>query len=345
MKAFEESVRDENMLARRRQRTKEQVSAWALLTPFIVIFLLFSILPFVMGFVYVFLKYDPYNVGATQFYGLKNFQILFDGGNAMSKSFWESFAPVTVYALCTFPIGTILSFVLAYFVNMCPPGYKFFRACIYLPSLVSISIAGIIFCNFFGPAGSGLLNSLLGTDIDWLGGKPFQGDFLRWVIILLLCLWGGVGGNFVIYSGVLRDIPKSLYEACEMDGGGRWRKIVHVTLPGMRSTLSLTMFGTVVGMLSLYGQPYVLNTIENENILVSPMMWIQKYLTGGLTYSKVTGFICAAALVLGLISGVLGYIQRKAMADRRHGDKYGVAYARFAELKLKSAQFKGGTNE
>ena len=295
-----------------------------------------------MGFVYLFMRYDPYNLAATQFYGLKNFEMLFNTEISMSKEFWDSFAPVTVYALCTFPIGTIVAFVLAYFVNMCPPGYKFFRACIYLPSMISISIAGIVFCNIFGPSGSGLLNSWFGTDIDWLGGRPFQGDFLRWVIILIVCVWLGTGGNFVIYSGVLKDIPKSLYEACEMDGGGRWRKIVHVTLPGMKSTLSLTMFGVMVGMLSLYGQPYVLNTIENEHILVGPMMWIQKYLTAGLEYAKLTGYICAAALVLGLISAVLGLIQRIAMADRDHGDKYSAAYVKYSELKTQSVKYKGG---
>ncbi len=343
MKAFADSVRDENMLARRRQRVKEQVSAWALLAPFIIILVVFAVVPFAMGFVYVFLQYNPYNVGATQFIGLKNFATLFDvEGVSMSQSFWESFGPVTVYALCTFPIGTIISFVLAYFINMRPPCYKFFRACIYLPSLVSISIAGIIFCNFFGPKGSGLVNSLFGTDIDWLGGKPFKDDFLRWLIILLLCIWSGVGGNFVIYSGVLRDIPQSLYEACEMDGGGRWRKILHVTLPGMKSTLSLTMFGTVVGMLSLYGQPYVLNTIENKDIFVSPMMWIQNYLMGGLTYARLTGFICAAALVLGVISAALGLIQRIAMADRRSGNKYCAGYAKYAELKSQGVELRGG---
>jgi len=342
MKYFENSVRDENLIARRRQRAKEQASAYALLSPFIIVFVLFSLLPFVMGFVYLFMRYNPYDLDATQFYGLKNFEMLFDAENTFSKQFWESFGPVTVYALCTFPIGTIVAFVLAYFVNMCPPGYKFFRACIYLPSLISISIAGIIFCNIFGPSGSGLLNSWFGTDIDWLGGKPFQDDFLRWVIILIVCVWLGTGGNFVIYAGVLKDIPKSLYEACEMDGGGRWRKILHVTLPGMKSTLSLTMFGVIVGMLSLYGQPYVLNTIENQDILVGPMMWIQKYLTGGLEYATLTGYICAAAFVLGMISAVLGLIQRIAMADRDHGDKYCMAYAKYSDLKAQSVKYKGG---
>lgn len=100
MKAFADSVRDENMLARRRQRVKEQVSAWALLAPFIIILVVFAVVPFAMGFVYVFLQYNPYNVGATQFIGLKNFTTLFDvEGVSMSQSFWESFGPVTVYAL------------------------------------------------------------------------------------------------------------------------------------------------------------------------------------------------------------------------------------------------------
>lgn len=343
MNDFENKVKDENFIARRRQRTKEQATAYALLSPFIIVFVLFSLVPFLMGFVYVFMDYNPYDLSATQFCGLKNFELLFNTSKTMSKEFWDSFAPVTVYALCTFPIGTIVAFVLAYFVNMCPPGYKFFRACIYLPSLISISIAGIIFCNIFGPGDSGLLNSWFGTDIDWLGGIPFKDDFLRWVVILIVCVWLGTGGNFVIYAGVLRDIPKSLYEACEMDGGGRWRKILYVTLPGMKSTLSLTTFGVVVGMLSLYGQPYVLKTLENKDIFVSPMMWIQNYLlNGGLEFASITGYICAAALVLGIISAFLGLIQHIALADREHGDKYCTAYAKYSELKMRSLKYKGG---
>lgn len=342
MKYFEESVKDENLAARRRSRVKEQISAYVLLLPYVAVFVFFSLVPFIMGFVYVFQKYDPYDVGATQFYGLKNFEMLFNTDISMSKSFWESFGPTVVYAITTFPIGTIVALVLAYFVNMRPPGYKFFRACIYLPSVISISIAGVIFCNIFGPSGSGFLNSLFGTNIDWLGGLPFENDFLRWFVILLMCVWGGVGGNFVIYAGVLRNIPKSLYEACEMDGGGRWRKIVHVTYPGMKSTINLTLFGTVVGMLSLYAQPVVLNTIENKDILVAPMMWIQKYLMGGLTYAKLTGYICAAALILGLISAALGLIERIALADRKHADKFAPACARYIDLKEQGKAFRGG---
>ena len=68
------------------------------------------------------------------------------------------------------------------------------------------------------------------------------------------------------------------------------------------------MFTTLISMLGLYGQPFVLNDMTNEIILVSPMMFIQNYLGGGLTYARQTGYFCACTLVFGLIVMLFGAV-------------------------------------
>ena len=111
-----------------------------------------------------------------------------------------------------------------------------------------------------------------------------------------------------------------------MDGGGRWKKIVAVTLPNIKSSVAICLFNTLIGYLGLYGQPYVLSEIENQAVLVSPMMFIQKYL-GNLSYAKLTGYICAAAIVFGLIVMAFSAVERAVMSEHPRKNKKTAAYA------------------
>ena len=337
---------DEAVIAeRKRAKRREQGFALALISPFVIIFVLFCVVPFVMGFAYSFMRYDPYDLEYTAFNGFKNYANLFNTDINVSKQFWESFGPMLVFDLVAVPLLMIIPFILAYFINMRPPCYKFFRACIYLPCVVSISIVGIMFGEIFASNETGLINSWFGTNIDWLGGKPFQNDILRWIIILIASIWGSVGTNFVIYSGALRDIPKSLYEACEMDGGGRWQSIIRVTVPNIRPAINITLFNTLIAFLGLYGQPYVLNTIENRDIFVTPMMFIQSYLSNGLAYAKQTGYICASAIVFGLIIMIISFIERKIMEERHPTAKHVDAYMQYCDLRAQNSMLAEGGNK
>lgn len=334
---------DEEILAeQKRSKRREQGFALAIISPFVVIFALFCIVPFIMGFAYSFMRYDPYNAEYTAFNGFKNYANLFNTDINVSKQFWESFAPMLLFSVVVVPLLLIIPFILAYFINMHPPGYKFFRACIYLPCVVSISIVGIMFGEMFAGDSTGLINSWFGTNIDWLGGKPFENDFLRWVIILIASIWGNVGTNFVIFSGALRDIPKPLYEACEMDGGGRWQSIIRVTIPNIRPAINITLFNTLIAFLSLYGQPYVLSTIENQKIFVTPMMFIQSYLSNGLAYARQTGYICASAIVFSLIIMVISFIERYVMEERHPAAKHVEAYRQYYQSRAENLKLKKG---
>ena len=306
----------EKIREKQRYKRKEQLLAIGMISPFLIIFLLFTFIPVFMGFVFSFMRYNPYMPEQNEWAGLQNYINLFNLDMPISKTFWESFLTMFVFDAVAVPLLIIIPLALAYLLNMHPPGYKIFRAIIYLPSVISVTIMGIIFGNMFAGDSSGLINAWLGTEIHWLAGTPWQGDTLRWLVMLIASIWWQTGTNFVILSGALRDVPKSLYEACEMDGGGRWKRICYVTLPNIRPAIMICLFNTLIGYLNLYGQPFMLNELDNESILVSPMMFIQKYLAGCVAYARQTGFLCAAAIIFGLIVMLLSGLERR-IADRK----------------------------
>ena len=186
----------------KRSKRKQGMVAFALISPYLIIFILFTLIPVILGFGYSFMKYNPHNPAQNGFIGFDNYLNIFNFDLAVSKRFWSSFTTMLVFDLVAVPIMTIIPLILAYLLNMHPPGYKVFRAIIYLPSVVSISIMGIIFGNIFKGDEYGLLNALLGTKIDWLGGMPWQGDTLRWVVILIASIWWQTGTNFAQCSQI-----------------------------------------------------------------------------------------------------------------------------------------------
>jgi multiple sugar transport system permease protein len=316
----------------KKSKRKQGITALLLLSPYLIIFILHTLIPFLMGLVYSLMQYNPYDPSANHFVGLKNYHMVFNLDNLVTKSFWDSFKTMFLFDIVAVPLMIIIPLTLAHFLNYNPPGYKLFRAIIYLPSVVSITIVGIIFGNMFAGDSGGLINAWLGTEIKWLSGKPFVNDTLRWLVMLIASIWWQTGTNFVIFSGALRDVPQSLYEACEMDGGNRIQRFRYVTLPNIKSATTICLFNTLIGYLNLYGQPTVLNEIENEGLLVSPMMFIQKYL-GGVQYAKQTGYICACAIVFGLIVMVFSTIQRLLSRERKRNNARSMDCKNYIENK------------
>ena len=323
---------NDKTVALKRSKRREVFLALALMSPYIISFVVFTFIPVILGVVFSFMRYNPYLPEENEFIGFQNYLNIFNFDLEITKTFWGSFGTMFVFTAVAVPCLIIIPLALAYFINMQPPGYKIFRALIYLPSVVSISIMGILFGNMFAGDGSGLINAWFGTNIEWLSGRPWEGDTLRWVVMLIASIWWQTGTNFVIFSGALRNVPKSLYEACEMDGGSKWKRIVHVTLPNIKSSITICLFSTLIGYLALYGQPYTLSDLTNVNEMVSPMMFIQYYLSQS-SFARQTGFLCACAIVFGIISMIFGAVQRGAMAERKKRAKYENEYKSYLESK------------
>lgn len=318
--------------AQRKSRMKESAFGMALLCPYIIVFVLFSIVPMVMGIVFSFMQYNPYNPADSHFIGLQNYVNMFNLDIAISKEFWSSFLTMFMYVAIGTPLAIVVPFFLAYFISMEPPGYKFFRAVLYFPSVVSITIMGIIFGNMFASDSSGLINSLIGKNISWLSGTPFKDDALRWLVIFIATMWWCNGSNFIIFTAAFKNVPKSLYEACEMDGGKKWKKIIYVTIPNIMPTVNICLFNILIGYLGLYGQVITLNDYTNSDIMVSPIMFIQNYLSD-FSYARLTGYVSSCAVVFGIIVAFFSTIQRMAMSEHRRKPVYTAACDDFIDTK------------
>ena len=328
----------------RKARAREVALAVLMISPYFIIFILFQFIPFVMGIAFSFMKYDPFFPEQGEFVGLKNFINIFDFNNTISLAFWKSFSTMLAYGAVSIPVMIIFPLFLAYHLNRRPAGYKVFRFIIYLPQIISVTIAGVVFGNMFKGDGTGLINALFGTEIQWLSGNPWDGDFTRWVVIFIAGTWLGVGGNFIIFAGALRDVPKSLYEACEIDGGTQWTKVIAVTLPHIRHSINICLFNSVITALQLYSLPYVFSALDNKDIAVSPMMWIQKYLLGGMAYSSQTGYLCAAALVFGIIMIAVSAIERNVTKPSSKRTTHRAFYEELKEerSKIVAEEVSGG---
>jgi multiple sugar transport system permease protein len=103
----------------------------------------------------------------------------------------------------------------------------------------------------------GLINQSLGAlglpTVDWLGSPGWA-----MVAITLLAVWRTFGYGLVIYVAGLQSIPRSLYEAAELDGAGPWRRLVDVTLPLLRPTTVFVAVITTVSLFQIFAEPYVM---------------------------------------------------------------------------------------
>ena len=231
-----------------------------------------------------------------------------------------------LFDLIAVPLLMVIPLLLAHLINYQPPGYKFFRAVLYMPVIVSITVAGMMFTSIFGESSTGLINGWLGTHIKFLTDTGW-----RWFVMILLSVWWQTGTNFVIFSAGLRDIPKSLYEACEADGGGKSSKFFHVTLPGLKGQIDLCLFSTLINYLNLYGHPSVIrgSTIY-DTMYDSPMMLIQNSLK---VLPRWTGFICAMAVVFGLIVLAFSIVEKRLMGKEKGGHGYEKTFAAFKSVQ------------
>lgn len=305
-------------------KTREIISRYGMalvfVLPFLLFFVCFNLTPILMGVYLSLFNYNSAQPDAKQFVGINNYVNLFANNDILAQTFWPALGKTFLFAIVTVPIMLIVPLFLAILISWKPPGYKVFRSIIYLPCILSISTAGILFVSIFRGDQDGLFNAFFGTNINFLEEEP-----LRWFVMILLSIWWQSGTNFVILSAALKNIPKNLYEACESDGGGRLSSFVHVTLPGIKGSLGLCLFNTLIGYLGLYGQPVVIHGDINATNIETPMMLLQGWL-GDTTYSKLTGYLTAVGIVFGLFIMVASLIERKVMSIEKGGHRHENRY-------------------
>lgn len=212
----------------RSQKFKKYLPLHLILLPGVILLLIYSYGP-MLGLVMAFQKFSP-SLGFTgsKFVGLDNFIYVFNMPDTM-QVLWN-----TIYiAFIKIATGIIVPVIFALLLNEVANKNlkKSIQTMIYLPFFLSWVVLGGIIKDILSPS-TGIANSLLGLfgieSIYFLASTTA----FPWILIISN-LWKEFGYGTVIYLAALTSIDPTLYEASTVDGAGRWKQTLHVTLPGL----------------------------------------------------------------------------------------------------------------
>ncbi len=220
-------------------------------SPAILGFLLFTLGPMIASLV---LSLTDYNVFKEQvaFTGFDNYIRLFSGEDDL---FYKSLGATFYFVALRVPAVIIISFAIALLLNMKVRARALFRTIIYLPSIVPAVASAMIWMWLLNPD-LGLINSVLSSlhlpTSSWLYG---EGSVIPSVV--LTTMWG-IGGTVIIFLAGLSGIPQQYYEAIEVDGGGWYSKLRHITIPMVTPTIFFNTIMTIIGSFQVFNEAYIL---------------------------------------------------------------------------------------
>jgi len=154
------------------------------------------------------------------------------------------------YTAVTVPLTIALSILLALLMNFRIRGIKVFRVLYFFPNITASIAVGIIWGAMFtqyGPINTILRFFGVANPPGWLASTT-----LALPAVMLVSIWKGVGYNAVILLAGLQGVPRHLYEAAELDGAGRFKQFVHVTLPGLSPVIFFTVVTGVIGSFQVF---------------------------------------------------------------------------------------------
>ncbi len=229
-------------------RAQAGAARW-LLTPALLLFAVFAVVPVVMTVALGFTRYEV--LTPPSWVGVANYTDI-TGEATFLASIWHTF----YYTLGTVPVTLGLALLLAVALNAQLRGIVFFRALYYTPVVTSVVAASMIWMWLYNPQ-FGLLNFFLSKlgigPQQWLS-SPQQ----AMPCLIIMTIWKELGYAMVIYLAGLQGIPGMLYEAAEMDGAGWWASLRKVTLPMLRPVTLFLLVTSVISSFQVFDAIYVM---------------------------------------------------------------------------------------
>ncbi|MFC4811668.1 carbohydrate ABC transporter permease [Paenibacillus sp. GCM10023250] len=282
--------------ARKRSTARERKALFygiLFTAPAILGFLIFTLGPMVASF---YLSLTDYNVfkDHTAFIGFDNYAKLFSGGDDL---FYQSLGTTFYFVVLRVPAVILLSFALALLLNMNVKGRSMFRTIIYLPSIVPAVASSMIWLWLLNPD-LGLIN----TALEWLHLPTSSWLFgERSVIpsIVLTTLWG-IGGTVIIFLAGLSGIPKQYYEAIDVDGGGWYHKLRHITIPMVTPTIFFNTIMTIIGSFQVFSEAYILTQggPNNKSLFFVFYLWRTAFRDTEMGYASALAWVLFVIILI-----------------------------------------------
>lgn len=278
-------------------RLRQYWPAYLLLLPVVLWYLIFCYAP-MGGLTIAFKKYSVMKgIWESPWIGLKNFNRLFS-----SPSFLQAVWNTLIFSGLNFVFGFPLPIIFAILLNEMP--YLRFKKVVqtvsYLPHFISWSVAGGLVYMLLSPstgAIAALVRAMGGTPQNYIGISRYFRP-----IVVVSDIWKNIGWSAIIYIAAISSVDEQLYEAALIDGAGRFARIWHVTLPGIRGTIGLLFIMGVGGLLSSgFEQMWLLRTPGNMSVADTLDVYVVRI---GLQNGQF-GYASAIGLIQGLVGLIL----------------------------------------
>jgi multiple sugar transport system permease protein len=240
----------------RSPRSGSRWTPYLFLSPYLLLFLTFTLVPAIYG-LWISLHEWDYLLPGKPFVGLDNYQALFSSSSAVFEFFWQAMQATAIFTVFSVPLLVIAPLAIALLLNRSFKGRTFFRAVYFAPYVLGVAVIGVLWRFLLDP-NLGAINAMLGglglpNDIPWTTGLPWA-----WVSLVGVTVWWTLGFNAVIYLAGLQDISRELYDAAKVDGAGKWAEFRNVTMPGLRPVTLFVVINTILASSNMFGQAYLI---------------------------------------------------------------------------------------
>lgn len=224
---------------------KRNKTAYFMLAPFLLLFIVFTVLPVFLSILLSFTDFNMLQVPGWQ--GLNNYTRLF----LEDEIFLLACKNTLVFACVTGPVSYLLSLLIAWFINELAPKIRAVVTLIFYAPSISGQVY-LIWATLFSGDSYGWVNAtlidlgIITSPILW-----FQNEEYVMTLCIVVALWTSLGTAFLSFIAGFQTIDRSLYEAGAVDGvKNRWQELWYITLPTMRPQM---MFGAVLAITNSFG--------------------------------------------------------------------------------------------
>lgn len=217
---------------------------WFLIIP-LALYGVFFLLPSILGVFYSLTDWNARSMGEVNFVGLKNYIEIFTS----DKNYLSGIGHTLMFTIVSNIVKLVPALFLAIMLQEGLKGKNFYRTILYLPSILPFVIIGITFKSVLN-YDNGLLNNFLDmVHLGFLKQKWLSDLNIVWGSVIGVDAWRGIGYVMTIFIAGLGAIPKTYYEAAQIDGANFWQRLKNITLPMLTGSIMINLvFGITYGL-------------------------------------------------------------------------------------------------
>ena len=293
----------------RKRLVKQNIEAYTVLLPNLVLFILCSIYPLIWTLKYVFYQYGGIGTGTPKWVGLDNLARVF-----RDTVYWESVVNTFIYGFGKVVLIIPLAFFLALLLNKQTKFNGAAQSFVFLPTIMSSAVMGLVFYLLFN-AYNGEINQylmkahLIKAPVNWLGKEHAMKT------LIITAIWGGVGNYMVYFIAGLQQVAQDALESAKIDGAGRLQTLWYITIPMMGPILKIILMLSITSAFNDITNVMVLTEGGPNNSTMVMSLYGYKYffpISASESVVPQYGYGAAVSVVSAVIAGAVTLLYLKA---------------------------------